>query len=119
MEFSGLTVDLFDNYREPKSRSNVYSRARLEVKERILAACADLNEQLRHLEHGFDVLASDHHPSIWNRKVVDRQYVFFSRGSEERANLERLVDHERSLAATLMDPTPYFKYAFLCLGVSG
>jgi hypothetical protein len=119
MEFVGLSAEQFENYREPRSRSNVYSRARLEVKESLLAASAGLARQLRSMNHELDVLASDHHPSLWNKKVVDRQYVFFSRGRKEREDLERLVDHDRSLASTLMDPTPYFKYAFLCLCASG
>lgn len=119
MEFAGLKAETFDNYREPRSKSNVYSRARLEIKEALIGASARLVDQLGSTDHEFEVLASDHHPSLWNNKVVDRQFIFFSRGKEERENLEHLVDHERSLAATLMDPTPYFKHAFMCLSVSG
>jgi hypothetical protein len=119
MEFVGLTAEQFENYREPRSKSNVYSRPRLEVKEGLLAASAGLVDQFRSMDHEFDVLASDHHPSLWNGKVVDRQFIFFSRGKQEREDLERLLDHDRSLASTLMDPTPYFKYAFLCLCASG
>jgi len=118
MEFPGLRAAEFENYGEPRSRSNVYSRARLEVKERLLAAGMRLAEQMRGDGYEIDVLASDHHPSLWNRKIVDRQLVFFSRGAEERASLERLVDRERSLASTLGDPTPYFKHVFLCLCAS-
>ena len=47
MEFPGLRAVEFENYGEPRSRSNVYSRARLEVKERLLAAAVRLSEQLR------------------------------------------------------------------------
>jgi hypothetical protein len=118
MSFEGLTAEQLDNYSEPRSRSNVYSRQRLEVKEMLLGASGPLAEQLREQGHDFDVLASDHHPCLWNKKVVDRQYVFFSRGKEEQAKLERLVDHDRSLASTLMDPTPYFTHAFMCWCVS-
>jgi hypothetical protein len=118
MEFTGLTPDEFANYAEPRSRSNVYSRARLEVKQMLLAASTSLSAQLGEQGQEFEVTASDHHPSVWNRKVVDRQFVFFSRGSVERDEMARLVDHERSLASTLMDPTPYFRHAHLCLCVS-
>ena len=119
MEFEGIQEAQLENYLEPKSRSNVYSRVRLEVKEGLLAASARLLEQLAASGRTFDLLASDHHPSLWNKKVVDRQFIFFSRGKQEREDIERLVDHDRSLASTLMDPTPFFKYAFLSLCVSG
>jgi hypothetical protein len=119
MEFTGFQAEQFANYEEPRSRSNVYSRQRLEVKEALLASSGKLLEQLSEAGLALEVLASDHHPSLWNRKVVDKQFIFFSRGEEERGVLERLVDNDRSLAATLMDPTPYFKYAFLSLGASG
>jgi hypothetical protein len=119
MTFEGIRAEDLENYLEPKSRSNVYSRVRLEVKEGLLLASDRLLEQLAASGRSFDVLASDHHPSLWNKKVVDRQYIFFSRGKNEREDIERLVDHDRSLASTLMDPTPFFKYAFLSLCVSG
>jgi hypothetical protein len=119
MTFEGIRAEQLENYLEPKSRSNVYSRVRLEVKEGLLEASVRLLEQLAASGRSFDILASDHHPSLWNKKVVDRQFVFFSRGKQEREDIERLVDHDRSLASTLMDPTPFFKYAFLSLCVSG
>ncbi len=119
MSFEGIRADHLENYLEPKSRSNVYSRVRLEVKEDLLAASPRLLEQLAASGRTFEVLASDHHPSVWNKKVVDRQYIFFSRSRQEREDIERLADHDRSLVSTLMDPTPFFKYAFLSLCVSG
>ncbi len=118
MTFEGIRAEHLENYLEPRSRSNVYSRVRLELKEDLLAASARLLEQLASSGRSFDVLASDHHPSLWNRKVVDRQFIFFSRGRQEREDIERLVDHDRALASTLMDPTPFFRYAFLSLCVS-
>ncbi len=119
MQFPGLTADHLGCYREPKSRSNVYSRTRLEVKEWLLALSPPILERLRSQGHTLDVLASDHHPSLWNRKVVDRQWIFFSRGREQMASLQRIVDRERSLAATLADPTPYFKSSFMSIALGG
>lgn len=119
MQFEGLTEEHLDNYRAPRSRSNVYSRQRLEIKEWLTSLSVPLLERLRSQGHSLDLLASDHHPSLWNKKNVDRQWIFFSRGKQAREKLERLVDQERSLASTLMDPTPYFKSSFLCITLSG
>jgi hypothetical protein len=118
MSLTGLRAEHFEVYCEPKSRSNVYSRERLEIKEWLLGASAPLLSRLGQQGHSVEILASDHHPSLWNKKVVDRQWIFFSRGASDRASLERIVDHDRSLASTLMDPTPFFKSSFLSIDLS-
>ncbi len=119
MAFDGLKAEDLENYREPRSRSNVWSRQRLVVKERLLEGSSALLERLGALGHDMEILAGDHVPSLWNRKKVDRQWIFFSRGRRVRDVLSRLADRGRGLAASLADPTPYFKEAHLSISVSG
>jgi len=105
----------FDAYRPEKWRSNMWNRARLTVKEKLLhlvpVASAALEEHGLHLESK----ASDEHPSLWNKKEVNAQWLFFSRGENERAILQNIIDKDKSLAHTLADPTPFFRHIFLCI----
>ena len=67
---------------------------------------APLLERLSRQGHGLEILASDHHPSLWNKKVVDRQWIFFSRGESARAAeelriLRGVIEEFRRRAAQL------------------
>ncbi|MBN2715315.1 MAG: hypothetical protein JXX14_05640 [Deltaproteobacteria bacterium] len=59
---------------------------------------------------------SDDHPSLWNNKKVDTQWLFFSRDTNAQRELSEIIDTEKTLAATLVDPTPLYRHIFL--GVS-
>jgi len=113
-----LTQEVFDYFAEPKSRSNVWSRQRLEIKQGLLAFTGSFVEELRLLELGLEASSSDHYPSLWNNKCVDRQWIFFSRGKESRRTVEEVIDRNRTLSATIADPTPYVRNAFLALDLN-
>lgn len=115
MEF---TQDIFEYFSEPKSRSNVWSRQRLEIKQGLIAFANSLYDGFQLRDMGLEITFSDHYPSLWNRKCVDRQWIFFSRGKEARKVVEDIIDVKRTLGSTITDPTPYFKNVFLALDLN-
>ena len=113
-----ISSDIFEYFSEPKSRSNVWSRQRLDIKQKLEAFAKSFYESFDIEEYGLEVTASDHYPSLWNRKCVDRQWIFFSKGKEARKVVEEIIDTDKTLRATITDPTPYFKNVFLALDLS-
>lgn len=113
--FDGLHASSFDAYSPEKWSSNVYTRERLEVKGRLLSLARALEATFERKGLTLQRYASDEYPSLRNGKKVDSQWIFFWRTEQERLVLEREVDLERTLAATIADPTPMTRHAFLCL----
>lgn len=113
-----LTSQVFEYYTEPKSRSNVWSRQRLEIKQELIDFSNSFYEEFKLGDLGVEISTSDHYPSLWNRKCVDRQWIFYSRGKEARKVVEDVIDRDRTLGATITDPTPYFKTLFLALDLN-
>ncbi|MBI2896090.1 MAG: hypothetical protein HYY06_21210 [Deltaproteobacteria bacterium] len=111
--FTGLLAGDFDAYSAEKWSSNMWNRQRLEVKQRMLALGKELAVDLAGSGLELTLGASDEHPSLWNRKRVDCQWLFLWRNEEERKVLETIVDRDRKLAATILDPTPLSRHAFL------
>jgi transcription antitermination factor NusG len=112
-----LTAADFDAYLPDRATSNAYTPPRLELKERMLAWAKGVVTRLAEIDVPVDVSASDEHPSLRNGRRVDCQRVVFSRDAEARAEIERLIDTKRSLAAALEDPAPHQRHAFLALRV--
>jgi hypothetical protein len=113
-----FTPQVFEYFSEPKSRSNVWSRQRLEIKQELIDFSNSFYEEFRLADLGVEVSTSDHYPSLWNKKCVDRQWIFYSRGREARKVVEDVIDKDRTLSATITDPTPYFKTLFLALDLN-
>ncbi len=61
---------------------------------------------------------SDDHPSLWNSKKVDTQWLFFSRDTNAQRELSDIIDTEKTLAATLVDPTPLYRHIFLGVSIN-
>jgi hypothetical protein len=112
-----LTVADFDAYLPERATSNAYTRPRLELKQRMLAWAKGVVSRLAEIDIPVEVSASDEHPSLRNGRRVDCQRVFFWRDAAARAEIERLIDRKRSLAAALGDPAPHQRHAFLALRV--
>lgn len=94
--------------------SNVFTRERLEVKQKLLSLVRALEPTLEGLQLDLQRFASDEYPSLRNSKKVDALWVYYWRNENDRAVLEGAVDLEKTLAATLADPTPMTRHAFLC-----
>ncbi len=114
MEFTGFLPGDFGQYVAEKQSSNSWNRHRLEVKQRAMALGAAIQERLAGQGLSLSLEASDPNPSVWNKRRVDAQWVFLWRGPEERAALQAVVDRERKLADSILDPTPFHKHVFLC-----
>jgi hypothetical protein len=112
-----LTQPDFDAYLPERAGSNAYNRPRLELKQRMLAWARAVVARLSELGIAVDVTGSDEHPNVRNGRKVDCQRVFFWRDAESRAELERLIDQKRSLAARLGDPAPHKYHAYLGLKI--
>lgn len=110
-----LTAGDFDAYLPERASSNVYSRPRLEFKQRALGWARHVVERLRAIGILMDVHGSDEHPSVRNGHRVDCQWVFFWRSQEQREALDGLLDQRAGIADTLRDPSPYYRHAFLAL----
>lgn len=113
--FDGLHASSFDAYSPAKWSSNVFTRERLEVKQKMLSLARAVEPSFEKVGLTVQRYASDEYPSHRNGKKVEAQWVFFWRTEEERLVLEREVDLERTLAATIADPTPMTRHAFVCL----
>lgn len=110
-----LTERDFDAYHPDRASSNAYSRPRLEFKQRALGWARDVKTRLEQLGLQVDVHASDEHPSVWNGHRVDCQWVFFWDRSDQRAELDAVLDLRRGIVDKLRDPSPYFRHAFLAM----
>lgn len=115
MQFAGFTEADFDAYLPARATSNAFNRPRVEVKQKALSLARSLGEAAATAGLGLEVRASDEVPSLWNKRSVTSQWVFFWRDQSARKRLEELLDKGRTLAATLTDPTPFFRHAFLAL----
>ncbi|MDO9021497.1 MAG: hypothetical protein Q7V43_31510 [Myxococcales bacterium] len=119
MSFQGFSASEFDAYAPPRASSNAFNRPRLEAREKAMALGRVMQADATALGVALELRASDEHPSLWNKRSVTAQWVFLWRDADARRALEALLDDGRSLQATLSDPTPFFRHAFLALHVDG
>lgn len=111
--FQGLTEADFNAYHPSRATSNAYVRPRIPVKEALLTIGRTLAERARAAGFSLDVLASDEHPSIWNKRSVTEQWVYLCRDRQERATLERVG--EMKLGTDLLGLSPACRHVFLGL----
>jgi sRNA-binding protein len=107
----------FDAYLPERAASNAFSRPRIEVKQRAIAWARSVAVRLAAEGIAASVEGSDEHPSLRNKRRVERQWVFFWRDEAAREELGRLLDQRRSIAEALDDPSPYTRHAFLALRI--
>jgi hypothetical protein len=119
VSFPGFRASEFDAYAPPRASSNAYNRPRLEAREKAMALGRVMQADATALGLALELRASDEHPSLWNKRSVTAQWVFLWRDAEARRALEALLDEGRTLQATLSDPTPFFRHAFLALHIDG
>ncbi len=107
----------FDAYLPEKWNSNMFTLHRRKVKGKLEGIGGELTQVLEDAGLTLAMNLSDEFPSLWNKKLVDTQWLFFSRDEAARVELTDLVDRERTLADTLADPTPRFRQVFLGVSV--
>jgi hypothetical protein len=116
--FLGFTDDDFDAYAPQKWGSNVYTRQRQEVKQKLLALGREIEGGLVGPDGSpLTLEASVEYPALWNRKQVDAQHLYFSRHAGARREIDRILDRSRSIASLVEDPSPQRSHIFLSLSV--
>ena len=116
--FDGFSSEDFDAYLPEKWSSNVFTLPRRKVKDKLDFIGRRLLEEFKAYGLALNMHLSDDHPSLWNKKKVDTQWLFFSRDEEAHKKLAEIIDTERTLATTLIDPTPLYRHVFLGVSVN-
>lgn len=114
----GFSAEDFEAYSPEKWNSNMFTLQRRKVKNKLEELGVRLRDMLESSGLSLVMHLSDEFPSLWNNKQVDRQWLFFSRDEAARAELTDIIDHEKTLADSLADPTPLFRHLFLGVAVS-
>lgn len=113
--FSGFGPADFLAYEEHKWASNRFNLERMRAREKLqqLAGAAAGVAGVDALGLGME--ATHDHPTIFNHKRVDAQWVFFARPEAERKRLSVLIDKEHPLHRVVEDPAPHHLHAILGL----
>lgn len=117
-EFDGLTPEDFDAFAPEKWNSNMFTLPRRKVKSKLAHLGRLIEQQLQQESLPLIMHLSDEFPSLWNKKLVDNLWLFFSRDEDAQAALTAVIDKERTLATTLADPTPRYRQIFLGAAVN-
>ncbi len=116
--FAGFVASDFEAYAPKKWKSNVFTRERLEVKQKLIALGRHLESKLVATD-GSLLFAepSVEYPALWNHKQVEAQHLYFSRNEGARKELDAIIDRQHSLASMIDDPTPQRNHVFLAISV--
>lgn len=117
-EFEQFLPEDFDAYLEEKWNSNMFTLPRRKVKNKLAAIGRLLSTDLEQADLSLNMNLSDEFPSLLNKKLVDTQWLFFSRDETARKKLTDFVDKERTLASTVADPTPRYRHIFLGMALN-
>ena len=117
--FTGFDARDFDAYAPQKWRSNVFTRERLEVKQKLSA----LGKQLATGLAGADgsplaVEATAEYPALSNHKQVEAQHVYLFRNEGARRELDAIIDRARPLAQLIDDPAHEKNHLLLALTIA-
>lgn len=96
----------------------MYTLQRRKVKDKLDVLGKQLQQEFQTAGLELVMHLSDDHPSLWNKKQVDTQWLFFSRDVNAQKELSDIIDTEKTLAATLEDPTPLYRHIFLGVSVN-
>jgi hypothetical protein len=117
--FTGFTDADFDAYAPSKWSSNVYTRTRLEVKQKLLALGRDVAGGLCAADSSpLACDASVEYPALWNHKQVDAQHLYFWRSPQARKEIDGIIDRARTIASLVEDPSPQRSHVFLAVSVN-
>lgn len=118
MIFDGFSGEDFDAYAPSKWSSNMFTLQRRKVKDKLDVLGKQLAGEFGNAGLELILHLSDDHPSLWNNKKVDTQWLFFSRDTNAQRELSDIIDTEKTLAATLVDPTPLYRHIFLGVSIN-
>ena len=116
--FAGFTNADFDAYAQKKWKSNVFTRERLEVKQKLLQLGRELMPAMLAADGSpLACEASVEYPALWNHKQVEAQHLYFSRNEGARKELDLIIDRQKSLASMIDDPSPQRNHVFLAVSL--
>ncbi len=117
--FLGFTSADFDAYAQKKWKSNVFTRERLEVRQKLLQLGRELQGAMQAADGSpLACEASVEYPALWNHKQVEAQHLYFSRNEGARKELDHIIDRQKSIASMIDDPTPHRNHVFLGITLS-
>jgi hypothetical protein len=114
--FQGFEPADFDAYEPKKHASNAYTLQRRRAKDKLLALARAVQKELEEELQGLELGASDEAPTVANARKVEAQWVFFTRGADDRNALRTLL-HRTDLAdgAQLFDIAIQHQHACIML----
>ena len=112
-EFTGFQEEDFNAYEERKWSSNRFNLERMQARGNLeaLASAALPPSSLGETTLSQD--ATHDHPTLFNNKKVDAQWVFFTRPETERATLASHIDRAHTLQTRIGDAATHHLLAFL------
>ena len=111
--FAGFGPGDFQAYEEHKWASNRFNLERMRAREKLEALATVAATSLG--DFGLERESTHDHPTIFNGKRVDAQWVFFARPQADRKRLGVLIDKEHPLHRIVEDPAPHHLHAILSL----
>jgi hypothetical protein len=115
--FEGFAPADFDCYIPDKWSSRLYNRARMDVVNKLNALGRLATERLA--QEGLTVEPETNHPipSVFNNHAVDAQWLFLTRGKEDRRELSTFIDRQHSVADNLRDAAHYKRHLMLAVKI--
>ena len=117
VEFKGLIGAHFDAFEERKWSSNRFNLERMRVREQAEVLARQTTERLAESGVSLAWRSTQDHPTIFNKKKVDAQWVLLGRDDAERKRIETLVEAELTRRAGYADPAPPHQEVALALRV--
>ncbi|MFT5433732.1 MAG: hypothetical protein ACI9OJ_004440, partial [Myxococcota bacterium] len=107
----------FDAYLEKKWSSNRYNLERMRVREKAEMLFHAVLTKLGADAESLGVSATADHPSVFNKRSVDSQWVLAGRKPAERKRITPLLSRELSVREAVEDPLPQHQEAVVGLRI--
>ena len=111
-EFTGISVAHLDAFEERKWSSHRFGLERMRAAGALAALERRLAPALAVKTEGLAWARSDPTPGVFNDHRVDGLWLYLERTGAERAEVNRVVDRELSIADTLRQPHATRRFAF-------
>jgi transcription antitermination factor NusG len=112
-EFTGFQAEDFDAYEERKWSSNRFNLERMRARGNLDALAKAALPPSSLGEKTLTRDATHDHPTLFNNKQVDAQWVFFTRPETERATLASRIDRAHTLQTQIGDAATHHLHAIL------
>ena len=111
-EFTGITAAHLDAFEARKWSSHRFGLERMRAAGLLAALERRLTPALAAATEGLSWARSEPTPGVFNDHKVDGLWLYLERTGAERAEVDRVVDREVSLADTLREPHAMHRFAF-------